>query len=279
MLKSFFNLTKKERKASVYFIMLMLVLLMVKYWASSDKNTVVSEVFVEQVADEVVLKEISQTRNKKASPERFVENKKKIKIDSRARVNVTSFFDPNRMAQSDWVSFGLSEKQAVTMMRFIDSRGGVVEAEELLDVYVLSKEDKEVLVSWCRIDKESVNEWEQADFKRIKGVGEVLTLRIMKYRDKLGGFYSLNQLNEVYGLDSSVVNKIKERTKITVVNSIAINSWSYRELMNHPYIAKSEAKLIIKQRTIAPFKEESQLFEVFSDEKKIERLKPYISYE
>jgi len=49
--------------------------------------------------------------------------------------------------------------------------------------------------------------------------------------------------------------------------------------MNHPYIAKSEAKLIIKQRTIAPFKEESQLFEVFSDEKKIERLKPYISYE
>ncbi|MFT6716620.1 MAG: competence protein ComEA [Saprospiraceae bacterium] len=279
MLKSFFNLTKKERDASIYFLMFMVVLLGIKYWVSSDENTSVSTIVVKQVSSERGLKEEkSQVHDNTKSNKSFKEKVEK-EYGRGSEVSITSFFDPNNASHLDWISFGLSEKQSETVMKFISSKGGITDPEELLNLYVLSKENKEILVKWSKISVGKINKWNQNDFKKIKGIGEVLSLRIVKFRDKLGGFYSLDQLNEVYGLDSLVVSKIKKRTKVTTVNQIEINNLSFAELVSHPYIGKKEAKLIIKQRTILPFREESQLFEVFSEQDKIKRIRPYVKYE
>jgi len=276
MLKSFFNLTKKERKASMFFLVFISILFASKYLIPADKSTslVVKETSVEQVSDGTVKLETSRIGSGKR-----VKTTRKIKRKVRRGLVVASFFDPNELTAEQWRGFGMSDKQSTSICKFIKSKGGLASSDELMDIYVLPKEDKELLVKWSEIKKGDINTWSKNDFERIRGVGNVLSTRIIKFRDKLGGFYSLNQLREVYGLDTLVIKEIKKRVVIGGVSTLDINQASYSELLSHPYIGKLEAKHIIRERTITPFYKQSQLFEVFSSEDDVNRLIPYVSYE
>jgi len=57
------------------------------------------------------------------------------------------------------------------------------------------------------IKKFNLNHATKLDLIRVKGIGDYYATRIIKFRDKLGGYYSRNQLYEVYGLDSIVVEE------------------------------------------------------------------------
>jgi competence protein ComEA len=261
----------------MYFIVLMLVLLGVKFFVNGDKNSSVRSFSDEKKVVELISKKAEIGNVVKNLSQDVFEIKEADYVKS--KLVVSSFFNPNDLVLSEWMLFGMSEKQATSLMKYISSKGGLVHPKELLDIYVLSKRDKETLVKWCRIEKGKINDWSQADFQKISGIGKVLSKRIVKYRDLLGGFYSLDQLREVYGLDSLIVDNIKRRAAVTRVDPLEINKLSYRVLLSHPYIGKAEAKLIVRERTIRLFSEESHLFEVFSEEYKIKRLKPYVSYE
>lgn len=279
MLKSYFNLTKKERKGSLYFVLFMGCLFSVNLLITDQKGTVVTEITSQEVAAIQGATKESSFERKKVNTSRVDKNvKPKIKA-SKSKLVVEAYFDPNQLTEQAWQSMGLSPKQAATAMRFIKSKGGLTRASELSELYVMSKQDKELLVNWCRIEQKPINDWNEDDFKKIKGVGEKLSSRVVKYRDKLGGFYDLQQLNEVYGLGDEVVSRIAERGKLSSVLLLEINQLTYSQLSKHPYISKSEAKMIIKMRSIEPFSRESQLFKVFSEKDKVKRLLPYISYE
>jgi competence protein ComEA len=69
----------------------------------------------------------------------------------------------------------------------------------------------------------------------------------VKFRSGLGGFVSLNQLSEIYGLDSAVVNRLKKRAFIDddfKPKKINLNTTTEFEMSAHPYISKSMAKTI-----------------------------------
>ena len=51
-----------------------------------------------------------------------------------------------------------------------------------------------------------INAADTLNFRTLKGIGEVLSSRIVKYRKLLGGFYSTHQLTEVYGVEPETVN-------------------------------------------------------------------------
>lgn len=55
----------------------------------------------------------------------------------------------------------------------------------------------------------NLNIADTSQLKRVYGIGDKLSERIVKYRDKLGGFVSMSQLKEVYGLDSTVVEDVE----------------------------------------------------------------------
>jgi competence protein ComEA len=274
MLKSFFNLTKKERKASMLFLIFISILFASKYFFSTNKST---SVHVQEVSVEKTSASTARIVKSRISSEKSVKSNRRRNI--KKGIVVTSLFDPNDLTAEEWGAFGMSAKQSNSICKFIRSKGGLVNSEELMDVYVLSKEDKETLVKWSNIKKGDLNTWTKTDFERIRGIGEVLSIRVIKFRDKLGGFYSSNQLNEIYGLDSTVIEEINKRVVLGRVATLAINKLSYSELLSHPYIGKVEAKHIIRERTITPFYKESQLFEVFSSEDDVNRLIPYVSYE
>ena len=102
------------------------------------------------------------------------------------------------------------------------------------------------------IEVKDLNTSSARDLTQVRGIGEVLSKRIVKYRTRLQGFDELDQLYEVYGLDSLVVEKVKRQFKLITKPErvkIPIAEVTMEALLRIPYLSKSEAKKIIGLRT------------------------------
>lgn len=117
---------------------------------------------------------------------------------------------------------------------------------------------------------------------KIYGLGSRLSLRIIKYRDRLGGFVSLNQLEEVYGLDTTVIRLLKRRTFVTAdfkPRLININTAGEKELSSLPYVKFALAKSIAVYRyQHGEFNSVDELKKIaLMDENTFHKIKPYIT--
>ncbi|MCO5231271.1 MAG: helix-hairpin-helix domain-containing protein [Chitinophagales bacterium] len=104
--------------------------------------------------------------------------------------------------------------------------------------------------------KFDINKASQQDLMQLRGIGSVLSERIIKYRIKLGGFYSIEQLKEVYGITDSTFLVIKKQLNIssTHLEKLNVNQASIEQLQEHPYISKTLSKQIIGYRQkVKPF--------------------------
>ena len=96
----------------------------------------------------------------------------------------------------------------------------------------------------------NINLADSLEFRKLKGIGTVFSSRIVRYRNWLGGFYSQEQLLEVYGVDSVLFEKIAPHLKVSIddVIKIKVNTCLQKDLSSHPYISYKLAKSIIKYR-------------------------------
>jgi len=99
-----------------------------------------------------------------------------------------------------------------------------------------------------QIKKFDLNTADTTQFKSIYGIGPVLSARIIKYRNLLGGFVNTDQLKEVYGLKPEVIENLLKKgfiTKDFIPEQVNINTEKAFELYRHPYISKKMAYSII----------------------------------
>ena len=77
-----------------------------------------------------------------------------------------------------------------------------------------------------------------------------MAARIVTFRDKLGGFYSVDQIKETYGLPDTVFQKIKSNLDAgnQPIRKININTASFDELRAHPYIKSDIGRQILAYR-------------------------------
>ncbi|MEZ4907726.1 MAG: helix-hairpin-helix domain-containing protein [Saprospiraceae bacterium] len=61
-----------------------------------------------------------------------------------------------------------------------------------------------------------INFCDEAELQKLNGIGEVLSARIIKYRNLLGGFVTIDQLKEIYGLSDETYESIKDQIVIDV---------------------------------------------------------------
>jgi competence protein ComEA len=108
---------------------------------------------------------------------------------------------------------------------------------------------------WRRPDKPELNRvpFHEADsilLQAVVGVGPVISSRIVKYRDLLGGFYDAGQLLEVYGVTEELATKIYELFPFSpnIYKKLSINQLSSKDLAQHPYIGLNEARVIFAYR-------------------------------
>ena len=126
-----------------------------------------------------------------------------------------------------------------------------------------------------------VNHANASDFQRVYGIGPVYSERIVKFRNALGAFVHMDQLYQVYGLDSVVVKAIKASFSVQdtpVTHKISVNSASEYELQRLPFFNKELAGKIVRERArnglFNDFHEISNILSLPED--KIEIIKLYL---
>jgi DNA uptake protein ComE-like DNA-binding protein len=208
-------------------------------------------------------------------------------------------FDPNTYKAEDWVKLGLSAKQADVVLKF--TVRGIYSNEQLQKIFVIpdklyqlvkdstfypikeysKKEDKTSDYVKKEIVLVDVNSASQEVLESIPGVGPFYAKNIIKYRDRLGGFFKKEQLLEVWKMDIDKYNSIEKYIQINVNNilKISLNNVTVEELKSHPYLNWNFANSIVKMRIgKSGFKHIEDIKEsVLIDEELFEKIKPYLT--
>ena len=130
----------------------------------------------------------------------------------------------------DWVN----KNETETKPKWIDfSKGKAVEKEKVivLDINAATKED----------------------LMRVYGIGEALSDRILKQKEALGDFVSMEQMNDVWGLQPEVVQKLQTQFKVIKTpnpKKIIINQATIKELGQFPYFRYPISKNIVTFRSM-----------------------------
>ncbi len=130
------------------------------------------------------------------------------------------------------------------------------------------------------LTKVDINTADTATLRRIPGVGAKISEAIVRYRERLGGFYSVEQLMEVKIVSPELLEWM-EVSSSSNIQKINLNKSSFQALNSHPYISYDQTKALLQYiRLYGKVKDEQALLEtgIFTKEE-VERLKPYLDYE
>jgi competence protein ComEA len=125
-----------------------------------------------------------------------------------------------------------------------------------------------------------INASDSTTLRQLPGIGEVLSGRIVRFRNWLGGFHSVSQLEDVFGIDRDDVARLEERITIEtgVFRQIDINTVNAFNLARHPYISREAADMITGYRdTAGYFQEPGQLRKITIEDVDWEKVLPYLN--
>lgn len=209
-------------------------------------------------------------------------------------------FNPNKATREELISLGIPDKVVRTLINYRSKGGQFHRQEDLQRIYGLTDELYEKLAPYIRLETggESettglftnaetlptldINQATVEDWRSLPGIGPVLSARIVKFREKLGGFASVEQVAEVYGLPDSTFQRVKDQLLASpVAPSLRINQVSVEELQAHPYLNWRQARAIINYRIQnGPFSNLADFSNVLAlTEEQKAKLSPYLSFE
>lgn len=132
------------------------------------------------------------------------------------------------------------------------------------------------------IEKYPLNQVDTFQIMMVRGIGEKLSRRILKYRNKLGGFYSTDQLLEVYGLDGPNFKEVQLQFTVdtTLIKKIKINQATEEELKQHPYLGRRKGRIVfLYRRNHYPIKNMTDMKNVrIFKEEQLTQLRPYLDF-
>lgn len=126
-----------------------------------------------------------------------------------------------------------------------------------------------------------INTADTALFALLYGIGPAFSNRIIKYRNLLGGFYSIQQIREVYGMDSVRFSKIKPFLHLDTIplRKLELNIASLKTLKNHPYINFYQAKAMYEFRKKHIIENWNMLVSIEKlDTSHLKMAKPYLGF-
>lgn len=128
-----------------------------------------------------------------------------------------------------------------------------------------------------------LNGADTTSLKKVPGIGSTFARRIVKYRNLLGGFYTVEQLGEVYGIDEERYEAMKSwfSVEVSAVCQLKVNQLSAKKLASHPYVSYQQAAVIeqlVKQRGRISGWDELMQCKEFTEEDRM-LLQPYFSFD
>lgn len=181
--------------------------------------------------------------------------------------------------------YGFTETNYHSLKDFIQLPD-VVEAKYQQGLHSANQKDRELYTVPKKAEritqKININETDSLRLCEVPGIGKVLSARIIKFRDKLGGVHNLQQFSEVYHLSPEAVENLLKYTYVSEnfqVQKINLNTDDVSTLAKHPYISFSLAKAIVRHReAYGNFERLTDSKEVYlMDEDTFQKIAPYLS--
>jgi competence protein ComEA len=189
------------------------------------------------------------------------------------------YFDPNTLTAAGWAKLGIREKTILTIQNYLSKGGRFRQPDDVQRIYGLFPDEFERIAPYIQIAASNdnnniertytnnntsyspkpnssryaavdINTADTTAFVALPGIGSKLASRIIGFRDKLGGFYSVAQIGETYGLPDSTFQRIKQYLQVGNggVKKINVNTATTDELKAHPYIKWALANPIVAYR-------------------------------
>lgn len=254
----FFDFNKNQRKGLLAFFVLILLLQGIYFFVSFKDN------FIED------------------TPEKSEWLSNQTWIDSLKAIEKPSYqmypFNPNFITDFKGYQLGMSVEEIDRLHEFRKGNKYVNSAKEFQQVTGVSDSLLEVIApyfkfpEWVSNPKNSsfqkfekfekkqekivvkdLNTATQEDLIKVRGIGEKLSERILKYKSDLGAFVSMKQLSDVWGLSDEVIEELNKYfivSYISEVKKIKINELSIKELGQFPYFKYPVSKNIVTYRSM-----------------------------
>lgn len=288
MWKDFFYYSKSERRA-VYVLCVLIALLLIGIW-------MVPKASIPLVTELPKVDSVALRTFKKPS----------VAEDTPVSLFV---FDPNKADSIELSRLGLPVHVVRNILKYRQKGGSFKTPESFSRIYGLEQDLFEQLKPYIRIVKPKVAESKKVDtvvlvkeskvkafkypegtlvdvnvadtteLKKIPGIGSGIAKAIVVYRNRLGGFYSLEQLAEIEYITPSLMKWFKLEEPL--VRPLKINEVGLETLRAHPYLNFYQARIIVEhRRKKGSIKSLSQLslYEEFT-EKDLERLSAYFKFD
>ena len=279
VLEDYFTFTRKERIGILALVVLILVVWIIpNVITSGESKSVIADTSWMALAKQLQ----HQTDSSESDPKRDDETLDEIVYDN-ARTGVSKsrvqlfYFDPNRLSSEEWQKLGIPERTVATIEKYLKKGGRFYHSEDLKKIYGMRPNEFARLEPYIRIepsknekapdagqyvssaskphqanrDPIDLNTADTSALIALPGIGSNLAARIISFREKLGGFYAVDQVSEIYGLADSTFEKIRAFLKIpdATVRKLNINTASKDELKAHPYVRWNLANAIVEYRT------------------------------
>ena len=292
-----FCFTKQERKAILLLSAFLILLLAANKYLIRKSNPLAEyagDIQWIPLQMDTLIADNSDRNISKISRKTFKPVKKKARNE---KVDILFTFDPNQISADSLQLLPLNVFARKNLIKYRDKGGTFYDLDDVSKVYGMKANELEILKPFIRFPKPKIrkqpmvkskskildlNTCSREDLMAMRGIGPVLSQRIIKFRNKLGGFTSADQLREVYGLPDSIFTEILPYlTAGKEIQTLSINSITLKELASHPYINWNQAKVIIKYRDQHfPLNSTDDLNRIkILDSLFVARLEPYLSFD
>ncbi|HMQ46838.1 MAG TPA: helix-hairpin-helix domain-containing protein [Saprospiraceae bacterium] len=267
--------------------------------------------YFKSVDDLKKLYTLSESDFERLSPYAQINPRSRVHQSSRVEQKTRTLFefDPNTASREELLLLGFSEKTADNLLKYRSKGGRFVQKEDVKRVYGLSTDLYRELAPYIQIKtiaateqnadkpeqvaipksyedyapiKIDINHASSVEWEKLRGIGAVLSKRIIHFREKLGGFTSVEQVAETYGLPDSTFQRIKPQLSPSpIFRKIAINQAGVEVLKEHPYLSMRVAKAIVSYREMhGNFANLEALRKVqVLDAATLEKLTPYLDFD
>ena len=221
---------------------------------------------------------------------------------------ITTRFSIDTVSTSYLASWGLSLRQAEVVLRYRDACGGIFSREHLGRCYVVDEEFVERIspyiiftpaatnksTSSLKTQSENaelkgrenglieINSADSATLVALYGIGPQSAHHILRYRELLGGYHSVEQLRELKWVTEENFNHFSHKIYCDSCNisKIDINFAGPKELERHPYVSARALRRIIKQRQLKGgwIRIEEMIEQNILTDDEAKRLAPYLRF-
>jgi len=277
--KAYFAFSKRDRVGAIVLLALILIVIATFFYTPASNTSPVAITTL----DQELAKQGIDTTSAIAEPVATVSTEEAGIAGSNP---ATLFqFDPNTLDAAGFKQLGLPDKTIHTILNYRSKGGHFWKPDDLRKIYGLRQEDADKLIPYIRIagqrqtfiksGKEQIsykpkpaaidiNTATVEQWKALPAIGDVLSARIVKFRDKIGGFTSIAQVKQTYGLSDSAFQIIEPYLRLSGVpqqtatvipqrtiatNKININSASVNQLKSNSHIPEQVAQAIVIYRS------------------------------